>query len=610
MNKVIQNMKANPSNLLMLLIALAFPIVYLNLFSSSFISWDDAEYVLENRDVHDFNFTNFFTKFYIGNYHPLTMLSFAIDWKIFGNAACGYHIENSVWHFANTLLVFIICNKLLNNTIKAFIVALIFAFHPTQIETVAWIAERKNVMTAFFFLSSVIVYLQFLKTQKKHFFILTFLLFLLALLCKPSAIVLPLVLCAIDYFYQHSLTKQQLIQKIPFFSFAILFGIIAYNAQESGKFINSNHAYPLYERVGYAGYAVLQYINKSFFPINLSVIYPYPQNKGRSLVIGYGVILILGLVLHQLFKRKKYNVLFGLLFFIINLILVLQFVPFGEVLTADRYLYLPLIGIGIVIVSLISLNQKQLKYISFILLFVLGGLSFARTSVWKNSIFLYSDILKKYPHSFVALNSLGAEYMLNKQYNLAMPYLNSAINENTNYYKGYYNRGLLYAQTNRFDRALADFNKAIELNKYPKAYVARANVYYALKDFSKAMADAETVLKTDATNIKANFVIATCYDDLNQLDKALPYYNKAITKYTDEPLFFMRRGILYGKQQNFTACLNDLNNCTALNPNFAEAYYWKGVVKVNLKKNPCADLKAAVNLGFTAAQQSINMYCR
>ncbi len=610
MNKVIQNMKANPSSLLMLLIALAFPIVYLNLFSANFISWDDKDVLLANIDVHEFNLKAFFTKHYVGNYAPITMIVFAIDWLLFNGSAFWQHSFNLVFHFMNVLLVFKLVKLLLNDTYKAFLVCVIFCFHPTQIETVAWVAAKNNTIYALFFLAASIYYIKFCKENNKRFYVYAFILFVFSVLSKPSAICFPLCLFAIDYVLGKTFDKKLFLNKIPFLIVAFIIGLVTIYTRTEDKFLTNSHAYPIYERIGYAGYAIMQYFNKLFLPINLSVIYPYPQNKLLSMISGYALLIVMGFLIYKLYKTKKYTTLFGVAFFFINLVLVLQFIPFGEVLTADRYLYLPLVGIGISIVSLISVNQKQLKLISFILLFVLGALSFARTSVWKNSISLYSDILKKYPHSFVALNSLGAEYMLNKQYDPAMIYLNSAINENTNYYKGYYNRGLLYAQTNRYDRALNDFNKAIELNNYQKAYVARANVYYALKDFSKAIADAETVLKIDAANIKANFVMATCYDDLNQLDKALPFYNKAITKYTDEPLFFMRRGILYGKQQNFTGCLNDLNACTTLNPNFAEAYYWKGVVKVNLKQNPCADLRTAVNLGFTPAQQSISMYCR
>lgn len=200
--------------------------------------------------------------------------------------------------------------------------------------------------------------------------------------------------------------------------------------------------------------------------------------------------------------------------------------------------------------------------------------------------------------------------MLNKNYDLSLRYLNAAINENTNYYKGYYNRGLLFAQTERMKDALRDFDKAIELKKYSKAYVARANVYYTLKDFTKAMNDAQIVLKTEPNNMNANYVMANCYDEMNQLEKALLFYNKVISINSENPLFFMQRGILYGKLQQYPSCLLDLEACTSLDANYAEAYYWKGVVKVNMKQNPCSDLKKALDLGFNAAQQPLQTYCR
>ncbi len=598
------------SYLYIALICLLFPLVYIKLFSAGFISWDDAEYVLDNKDVHDFNIKAFFTKFYVGNYHPLSMLSYAVNWKLFGKDPLGYHVENIIWHLLNSILVFVLSKKLFKQDMKAFIIALIFAFHPAQIESLAWIAERKTLQYSFCFLFGLVTYIKFIEEKKMKFIIWTFVLFCLSLLYKPSAIVFPLALLCIDLFYDHQFTKKNLLQKIPFFVLSIVLGIVTLYAQAAGKFINESHAYSLLERLGFAGYAVLQYVYRSFIPVNLSVIYPYPQDKIVSCVVGYIFILALLFGFYKLYTTKRYATLCGLLFFIINLLLVLQFVPFGEVLTADRYMYLPILGLCWVVFSVFNAKEKYLKIMSVILIVALGSMSFVRTSVWKDSISLYGDIIKKHPHSSVALNSLGAEYMLRRDYDRAIKYFNKAINEDVNNHKGYYNRGLLYAQTGKFNEALTDFNKAIDLKKYPKAYVARANVYYMIKDFPKAISDAETVLKLDENNVKANFVLANCYDDLNQLDKALGYYNKVLSMNANDPSFYLRRAIVYGKLKNYTAALQDLNESTNINANYAEAYFWKGVVKVNQNQSPCNDLKKALDLGYAAAQQPLMKYCR
>jgi tetratricopeptide (TPR) repeat protein len=605
------NTAFKPYNLYALVLIAIAVAVYLKLFSASFISWDDGDVLLNNKDVHGFNINAFFTNYYVGNYAPIAMISFAIDWLIFNGNAVGHHAMSLLFHIINSVLVYYLATLLLKDKLKALLCAVIFCFHPLQVETVAWVSAKNNLVYSVFFLSGLIFYSKFIIHGIKKYYVYALCLFIVSVLSKPSAICFPLVLILLDYLLKVKLDfKSVILNKIPFIIVAFVIGLTTIYTRTEDKFINQNHAYAIHERFGYAGYAILQYIYKFFIPINLSVIYPYPQNKMVSLIIGYGVSLIFIICCYKLYKSKYKMALYGLIFFVANLLLVLQFIPFGEVLTADRYMYLPIIGLSLSVVSFLTVKEKYLEIIVVAVVFVFGILTFMRASVWKNSISLYSDILKKYPHSFVALNSLGAEYMLNKNYDLSLRYLNAAINENTNYYKGYYNRGLLFAQTERLKDALKDFDKAIALKQYSKAYVARANLFYVLKDFPKAMSDAETVLKTEVNNPKANYVLANCYDDLNQFQKALSYYNKTISVNAENPLYHLRRAILYGKMQQFEPCLKDLDTCTNMDSNYAEAYYWKGVVKVNMKQNPCSDLKKAADLGFKAAQNPLSAYCR
>ena len=265
---------------------------------------------------------------------------------------------------------------------------------------------------------------------------------------------------------------------------------------------------------------------------------------------------------------------------------------------------------------------------SFIyILILLIGINFTSFAQYKNPAQgePIAKLIKPYPIPATTAINFEFQYGYDKYFTLQIynfmgkkindfkksyAYLNKTIRVSPNYYKGYYNRGLLQGKTQHYKEAIADFTKAIALKPYYKAYVGRGNTYLLLKEYDKALADGEMALQENATNVRAHFLIANCYDDLNQLDKALTYYNKTITSPFVEPVYYMRRGILLGKQQQFQSCLNDLNTCTALNPQFAEAYYWKGVAKVNLKQNPCTDLRTAVSLGFMAAQQSIAMYCK
>ena len=598
------------NSLYILGLILAFCLVYYKLIYAGFVSWDDAEYITDNKDARNVNWNSLLTHFYVGNYHPLTMLNYALDWKLFGQNPIGYHLENILWHFLNSILVFYVAYHFLKEKSTALLVTIVFAIHPIQVETIAWVAERKNLLSTFFILVSLLFYVKYSFKNKFIFYLATLLFFCFSLLCKPSFIIFPLLLILMDWQSNQKITKSHLLQKIPFIVISILFSFITIKAQQEGGFINSNHAFGIFERIGYAGYAITQYIYHFINPTNLSVIYPYPQNKIISLVFGYFFITILGFIIYKLIKTKNKNLLFGIAFFIINLILVLQFVPFGEVLTADRYMYFAIIGLSIVLFTLIKIPNKHIVITSTLLVIALGSLSFLRLNVWKNSIALYEDILLKNPRSYIALNSLGAEYMKRKEYALSEKYYNKSIFENSNSHKSFYNRALLYSMTNETKKAIADYTKAIELANYYKAYIGRANIYYLLKDFPKAINDAEKALVINPNNAKANFVLANCYDDLNQLDKALYYYNQTIISNNEDASFYLRRGILFGKQQQFDLCLNDLETCTTLQANYAEAYYWKGVVKVNLKQNPCFDLKKALDLGFLEAEKPLYKYCQ
>jgi tetratricopeptide (TPR) repeat protein len=236
--------------------------------------------------------------------------------------------------------------------------------------------------------------------------------------------------------------------------------------------------------------------------------------------------------------------------------------------------------------------------------------TFLRMNVWKNSTLLYSDILEKFPNSFVALNSLGAELMMQNNDIKALEYLNKSVEVSPQNYKGYYNRGLLLLKTNQPKDAIANFNKAIELYDYHKAYIGRASAYYMIRDIPKAMKDANYVLQKDPQHPKAHFIIANCYNSLNKLDSAISNYNKSIEIINDDADFYFERAIAYGKNQDFTACLKDLNECLILNPIYFEAYYWRGVAKVNLKQSPCEDFKIAARNNIEPAIQAFNKYCR
>ena len=597
-------------NLVLTVALIVTIIVYSKFLFFGHISWDDPEMVFKNKFVKGFDVKALFSNHFVGNYIPITMLVHSIGWLFFENSDGGHHFANLLFHLINGILVYQLGKRFFKNDLIANIGAVIFLLHPLQVESVGWIGELKNVLSTTFYLAGLLSYLNFTEHSKMKDYVVCLLFFVLGCLSKSSVVVFPLALICIDILIQKKISLKFIVNKIPFILLAILFGIINIKTQTADQFINHSHEFPFYQRIGFAGFAMLKYLILFLVPVNLSVIYPYPEISNSVFLVGFSGLLIIASLIFLFVKQKKYSALAILLFILANLILVLQFLPFGEVLYADRYMYVPLIGFAWLIGLLISKLKIQPILISLIFIVLFSVFSFARANDWKSALSLYEDINKKYPNQFIVLNSAGVESMFLNEDNNALDYLNKAVFVAPRNYKGFYNRGLLYLKNNKPEDAIKSFNQVIELYEYPKAYVGRANAYYALGDFPKAINDANYVLKTDPNNTRAHFVLGNCYNDLNRLDDAMNEYNKCIELDNSEAEFYFKRAIVFGKKQDFKTCITEIDMCLQLNPNYFEAYYWRGVAKVNLKQGACEDFKIAAQKNYQPAIDAFNKYCR
>ncbi len=608
MRQLIQ--KPFKEHLVLTLAVIVTLVIYFKLLFFGHISWDDPEMVFKNEMVRDFNLKGLFTNHFVGNYIPVTMFAHSLAWFLFETSDGGHHALNIFLHIINGILVYRLGKRLFKNEVVANLGAILFLVHPIQVESVAWISELKNIVSTTFYLSGILSYLKFTETQGKKNYLLCFLFFVLGCLSKSSVVVFPLSLICVDLIVHQKMSFNSFINKIPFFIISLLIGFINIKAQTADLFINHAHEFPYYQRFGFAGFALFKYILLILYPLNLSVIYPYPEIKTQVFAGGFFILAAISGFIFLFIRKKNMTITALILFVLVNLILVLQILPFGEVLYADRYLYIPLIGFGWLIGTLVSKIKVQTRFISILVLLFFSVFSFARTNVWKSASVLYEDILKKYPTQFIALNSAGVESMFLNEDGKALEYFNRAASAAPRNYKSFYNRGLLYLKNNKPEQAIKSFNQTLELYDYVKAYTGRASAYYMLGDISKAMNDAQLALQTDKNNARAHFVLANCYNDLNKLDEAMQEYNKSIELNKNEADFYFKRAITFGKKQDFRSCLSDLIVCLQLNPVYYEAYYWKGVAKVNLKQNPCEDFKIAAQHNFEPAITAFNKYCR
>lgn len=595
----------------LLLVAFAVAIaVYARFLSFGHISWDDPEMVFRNKAVRDFDLSALLRDHFVGNYIPVTMLMHALSWSLFGDHAGGHHAVNILLHLLNGVLVFRLGQALIRNKDVATLGAIVFLLHPVQIESVGWISELKTILSTTFYLWSALIYLRYCEQGVKTYWIAALGLFVLGCLSKSSTVVLPLSFFCFDLLRGRALSWKLLLEKIPFLLLSLVFGLINIRTQTVDLFINYSHAFPYLQRIGFAGYALTRYCLLFVLPINLSVIYPYPTLGVASMVTGYAFWMLLAGGLAWLYWKRNRVAMALLLFTLVNLVLVLQFIPFGEVLYADRYMYLPVVGLGWLAALLLTRLNPSLRVVSGACIVLLAMGALVRSQVWRSATSLYEDILRNFPNSFVALNSVGVEYMLNNNDDKALYYLNRSIQVSPGNYKGYYNRGLLFLKQHEARKALESFNAALSIYPYPKAFIGRGSAYHLLGDLPKAVADAQQVLANDPNNSKAHFILGNCYNDQNRLDEALQEYNTCLELNPDEADYFFKRAIVFGKRQDFVMCQADLNQCIAINPLHHEAYYWRGVAKVNLHGDPCGDLRVAAQANYQPAVNAYYRYCK
>lgn len=585
---------------------------YLPAFNNGWTNWDDEGYVLDNTMTKNLSLSTlpqFFSTFQMGNYHPLAMLSLALDYKWFGADAAGFHFHSIVLHLINVVLVFFFIWMLTKKIWVTVITALFFGIHPAHIESVSWIAERKDLLYVLYYMAALIAYLKYLQREKKiTYLIAAVALFTLSLLSKGQAVTLPVVLLLIDYYLKRSLNMKLAAEKIPFFILSLVFGIIAVIAQQKAEAINDIPYYSFTDRLIFSADSLFTYFYKSMLPFKLSAFYPYPRIVDGSYdwIIMFSpivVILLIGAVIYSMKFTRLIG--FGFAFFIVNVLLLLQLLPVGGAMMADRYTYLAYTGLffiaGMIVQNLVDGSASRFSSfkIPVTLLTVACTIFFcyktyARNHIWKNSETLYLDMIDNYDYIPVANNNLGNYYNKKGQTDLALRYFSRAIALQPDYKEALINRSDIYRQQGKIDSAIADCNHVLQFEKdFSGAYMNRGIAFCIAGKFDSAMTDFNTVLKMDSTNSKAYGNRGNLYDMQGKYDSAIADYNHAVKFDPNYKDVFGNRGRSYLHKGMIDEAINDLTTAIELNPNNAEYYALRSDAN-NAKGNYSQALKDAL----------------
>ena len=543
-------------------------------FNNGFTNWDDEAYVLNNNAIKELTPAKaggFFYSFTNSNYHPLTMLSYSLEYSLFNNSPSVYHATNILIHLINCFLVFRLIWLLCGNINIAFAVALLFGIHPLRVESVAWISERKDVLYSLFYICALIQYYRYRVSGVKKHLVFFSLAFLLSLLSKGSAVTLPFAAMLIDYYLDGIFEKKRIISKIPFAVISVLFTIIGILAQSAGGALKPENA-GLFNNLLFGIAGIGFYIEKFFLPFNLSNL--YPRQIGSLQVVSLVVFLVSAFF--AVLKKNK-SAIFGLLFFLVTILPSLQFVPLGEGVQADRYSYIPFIGLFFVFCSTLnSLYERtgSRTTVKLLLICALGltasGFTFLtqqRSEVWENSITLWTNALKTNPANKTALNSRGAAYNSLQEYDKAIEDYKSVLIIDPANGLAYYNRGLTYINLNRIKEAREFLNTAMKFN--PRI-TEQCKTLLSYCDNQEKMGKSIPPLKTE--KLAAQFFnLGNEKMKEGLFGEAIINYSAAIQIDNAKAEYYNNRGIVYTKTGQYDSAYADFKQAIILKPNYTNA---------------------------------------
>jgi tetratricopeptide (TPR) repeat protein len=518
-----------------------------------FIKLDDNIYVTDNFRIKSgislegirWAFSTTYAQFW----HPLTWLSLMFDYQLFGLNAGGYHMTNLILHILSTLLLFWLFNRMTGALWKSAFVAALFALHPLHVESVAWISERKDVLSAFFWMLTLCLYVYYTEKPVIRRYLLVLFSFICALMSKPMVVTLPVVMILLDYWplgrfelKKGNLILWQLKEKTPFFILSTVFSIITLYAQykPSGKYFQ----YSLNSRLASALVSFVTYLEKTFWPHDMAVFYPFSaQIPLLPVIVASLLILVITTFVIVMVRRLPY-LFIGWIWYVITIAPVIGIIKVGDFAMADRYHYLPSIGISIMLVwgipALIKSEATRKKFFStaaIAFLVLLAVLSWKQCDYWKNDIKLFNHALQVTKNNYVALNGFG----------------------------------LTLVKAGKIKEAVDNYNEAISIKpNYPPSYISRGFAYFDLGQYQRAIEDCNEAIRLDAGYAEPYFIRGNSYYNFGQYQRAIEDYNKAIRLKLDYTDAYYNRGVAYLKQGNKKQSCRDaqktceLGNCKLL----------------------------------------------
>jgi tetratricopeptide (TPR) repeat protein len=607
----------NHTALICLGLALAVFAVFSQVLTCDFVNYDDLGYITQNQNVqHGINLETLkwaLTAGHSSNWHPLTWISHMLDVQIFGLKPMGHHLTNLLFHAANSVLMFLLLRRMTGAMWPSAFVAAMFALHPLRVESVAWVSERKDVLSTFFWILTVGAYTRYVQTpsQRTKWFTLSLIAYALGLMSKPMVVTLPFVLILLDIWPLRRFTisdlrfakpfRKALLDKVPFFLLALISSVVTFIVQRQGGAVSSLTSLTVAQRIENMFVAYVLYICKTFWPTKLSILYPHPgQWPWWEIIVCLLALITVTVIAIRLFRTRPYLAV-GWFWFLGMLIPVIGLVQVGIQCMADRYTYVPIVGLFIAATwAAIEFVRARgiLITISAVAITTCCVMTPIQVSYWKDSEQLFLHAVAVTDKNYLAYNNLGY-YLSNKgQPERAMEFYKKSLEIKPTYEDAHNNLGYCLAGQGKYWEAIEEYKKALGINRHlTEAHNNLGNALSNVNETDAAIHEYRIAIEESPTHSDAHNNLGIALAMKGQFDEAIEHFQLAV-KYKD----------------NYASAHSNLGNAYAVqgndlltkgNTNAAEARFDQAIAEYKecMRINP-QDPQAHNNLGNVLAQRN------
>lgn len=593
--------QSNPSAVfLSALLFLLAVCAFLPALKNGFINLDDPIYVTGNVHVNQgLTWPGLVWAFHGtdgGIWLPLTWFSHMLDCQLYGLKPWGHHLTSILFHAANTVLVFLWLRRMTGAMWRSFVLAALFGLHPLRVESVAWVSERKDVLSALFWFLALCAYTEYVKKSQagpsaaKNFYALALLFFILGLMAKPMLVTLPFVLLLLDYWPLNRFDGKKnipslVMEKWPFFFLSALACIVAFVTQKNEKAVIFLARLPVFDRIENAIVSYVRYIGKSLWPENLCVFYPHPVQWPMGIVFSSATLLLIISLIFVWQRRRHPYLLVGWLWFLGTLIPVIGLVQIGQQAMADRYTYIPQIGLLLCLVWGVHALSKTWKRQSFILsvtatatILACVTLTCRQIGWWRDSETLFRRTIAVTTDNITAHIMLGFALDRAGKAKEAVEEYHFGLRDNPKDATLHDNLGLDLYRLGRIDEAIVDFKKAIEINHTnAEFHINLGTALFQKGRIDEAIAQYQDALEINSSSDQAHNNLANAFLQKGLIDDAIVHYQKASEINPTNAEVYNDLGTAFLQKKRIDEAIVQYQKTLKINPDNAEAYYNLGV---------------------------------